>query len=81
MGHASAGAWINYGLGTENQNVPGYVVLRSGDSGVPHGGVTQWSSGYLSAEHQATQVHLDQQEPISTSGRANRRTYNGSGWI
>lgn len=65
MGHASAGAWINYGLGTENQNVPGYVVLRSGDSGIPHGGVTQWSSGYLPAEHQASQVHLDQQEPVT----------------
>lgn len=64
IGHASAGAWINYGLGTENSNVPGYVVLRSGGSGVPHGGVGQWSSGYLPAQHQASIVDLDQEEPV-----------------
>ncbi len=64
IGHASAGAWINYGLGTENKNVPGYVVLRSGSSGIPHGGVGQWSSGYLPAQHQASIVQLDAKEPV-----------------
>lgn len=64
IGHPSAGAWINYGLGTENENIPGYVVLRSGQSGVPHGGVGQWSSGYLPAEHQASVVDLDSDEPV-----------------
>ncbi|MCA8998359.1 MAG: DUF1501 domain-containing protein [Planctomycetaceae bacterium] len=65
IGHASAGAWINYGLGTENQNVPGYVVLMSGEATVPHGGVGQWSSGYLPARHQASIVKLDQAEPVA----------------
>ncbi|MEZ6049039.1 MAG: DUF1501 domain-containing protein [Planctomycetaceae bacterium] len=64
IGHASAGAWINYGLGTENENLPGYVVLKSGPSGTPHGGVGLWSSGYLPAEHQASQMNIDKQEPI-----------------
>ncbi|TWT56875.1 hypothetical protein KOR42_02300 [Thalassoglobus neptunius] len=64
IGHPSSGAWINYGLGTENENVPGYVVLKSGQSGVPHGGVGQWSSGYLPAEHQASIVDLDSEEPV-----------------
>lgn len=65
IGHASAGAWISYGLGTENQNLPGYVVLKSSDAGTPHGGVGQWSSGYLPAQHQASIVHLDQAEPVA----------------
>jgi len=64
IGHASAGAWVNYGLGTENANVPGYVVLKSGGSGVPHGGVGQWGSGYLPAQHQASIVDIDQAEPV-----------------
>ncbi|MEQ8789978.1 MAG: DUF1501 domain-containing protein [Pirellulaceae bacterium] len=64
IGHASAGAWVNYGLGSENENLPGYVVLRSSESGVPHGGVGQWSSGYLPAQHQASQVMLDEREPV-----------------
>ena len=32
------GSWLAYGLGSENRNLPGYVVLRSGDATVPHGG-------------------------------------------
>lgn len=64
IGHASAGAWMNYGLGTENANLPGYVVLRSGEAGIPHGGVGQWSSGYLPAQHQASLIAIDKPEPI-----------------
>lgn len=64
IGHASAGAWISYGLGTDNQNLPGYVVLKSGGSVVPHGGVGQWSSGYLPAQHQASIMQIDAVEPV-----------------
>lgn len=64
IGHASAGAWINYGLGTENENLPGYVVLESGGSVVPHGGVGQWSSGYLPAQHQASIMQIDADDPV-----------------
>lgn len=65
IGHPSAGAWINYGLGTENKNVPGYVVLRGAGSEVPHGGVGQWSSGYLPAQHQASVIQFDEKEPVA----------------
>lgn len=64
IGHPSAGAWCSYGLGTENQNLPGYVVLRSGSSGIPHGGVGQWSSGFLPAQHQASLLQVDAEEPV-----------------
>lgn len=64
IGHPSAGAWCSYGLGTENSNLPGYVVLRSGPSGIPHGGVGQWSSGFLPAQHQASVIQVDADEPV-----------------
>jgi hypothetical protein len=46
----SMGAWISYGLGSENQNLPGYVVLSPGQGG---GGL--WRAGFLPSEHQGTQ--------------------------
>ncbi len=58
-GHPSAGAWMSYGLGTENQDVPGFVVLHAGDSTVPHGGVGLFSNGYLPAQHQASLIRVD----------------------
>ena len=54
MGHPSAGAWVSYGLGTENQNLPGFVVLQSGGASIPHGGVGLFSNGYLPAENQGS---------------------------
>ena len=59
MGHPSAGAWVNYGLGTENQNLPGFVVLQAGGAAVPHGGVGLFSGGYLPAQHQASIIQAD----------------------
>ena len=44
-GHPSAGAWTSYGLGSECDNLPGFVVLASG--GVPLGGVGLYGNGYL----------------------------------
>lgn len=65
LGHPSAGAWINYGLGTENRDVPGFVVLQSGDAVVPHGGVSLFSSGFLPAQHQASIIRCDGAEAIA----------------
>ncbi|MSU62777.1 MAG: DUF1501 domain-containing protein [Pedosphaera sp.] len=59
LGHPSAGAWTCYGLGSENQELPGFVVLQSGGATVPHGGVGLFSSGYLPAQHQASVLHVD----------------------
>ena len=64
IGHPSAGAWCSYGLGSENENLPGYVVLKSGKAGTPHGGVGQWSSGFLPAQHQASVIQVDVEEPV-----------------
>jgi hypothetical protein len=59
MGHPSAGAWINYGLGSENENLPGFVVLQSGGAVAPHGGVGLFSGGFLPAQHQGSIVAAD----------------------
>jgi len=64
MGSPSAGAWVNYGLGSENRNVPGFVVLRSGGASAPHGGVGVFSSGFLPAAHQASFLDADAAEPV-----------------
>lgn len=64
IGHPSAGAWTSYGLGTENSNLPGYVVLKSGEADTPHGGVGQWSSGFLPAQHQASILKVDADDPV-----------------
>src|SRR5258706_3000288 len=49
QGHPSIGAWLSYGLGTENQNLPGYVVMLDPRGG-PTTGAPNWSSGYMPAE-------------------------------
>ena len=64
MGHPTAGAWVNYGLGNLNQNLPGFVVLHSGGSVPPHGGVGLYGSGYLPANNQGSILHVDKNEPI-----------------
>ncbi|MFK7922880.1 MAG: DUF1501 domain-containing protein, partial [Bacteroidia bacterium] len=52
QGRPSMGAWINYGLGSENQNLPAYVVLDSGL--IPPGGLDNFTSGFLPASYQAS---------------------------
>lgn len=64
IGHPGVGAWTSYGLGTENENLPAYVVLKSGEADTPHGGVGQWSSGFLPAQHQASILKVDAPDPV-----------------
>jgi hypothetical protein len=52
-GNPSVGAWLTYGLGTENQNLPAYVALPDFRS-IPFSGSQQWGSGYLPASYQGT---------------------------
>ncbi len=59
LGHPSAGAWMSYGLGSANENLPSYVVLQSGHAVPPHGGVGLFSSGFLPAQHQASIIKAD----------------------
>lgn len=51
-GDPGVGAWVNYGLGTDNQNLPGFVVLPR--SSYPQGGAANWSNGFLPARFQGT---------------------------
>ena len=50
----SLGAWVSYGLGTENENLPGFVCLNN--DWVPNGGLENFGSSFLPARHQATMV-------------------------
>jgi hypothetical protein len=56
-GRPSLGSWVNYGLGSESQNLPGFVVLSFGV--VPCGGLETFSSGFLPASHQPTLLQAD----------------------
>jgi hypothetical protein len=53
MGFPSVGAWVTYGLGTENENVPAFVVIPDPRGG-PYSGPVNWSSGFLPAAYQGT---------------------------
>jgi hypothetical protein len=52
--HPSVGAWVSYGLGTDNQDLPGFVLLNN--DWVPNGGMENFGNSYLPASHQATMV-------------------------
>jgi hypothetical protein len=52
-GHPSLGSWVTWGLGSECQNLPAYVVLDD-PLGLPINGVENWSAGYLPANFQGT---------------------------
>ena len=53
MGHPSLGSWITYGLGSENQNLPAFVVIYDARGG-PFGGPANWSAGFMPAAYQGT---------------------------
>jgi hypothetical protein len=54
LGGAAIGSWATYGLGSENQNLPGFVVLTSGGK-QPDAGKSVWGSGYLPSVYQGVQ--------------------------
>ena len=53
MGLPSVGSWVTYGLGSENQSLPAFVVIYDHRGG-PLGGPSNWSAGYMPAAYQAT---------------------------
>jgi hypothetical protein len=61
FGRPSIGSWLNYGLGSESQDLPGYVVLNSGRG--TSGGATNWSSGFLPSSYQGV-LFRNQGEPV-----------------
>jgi hypothetical protein len=56
-GRPSLGSWVQYGLGSENRNLPGFVVLSFGV--VPCGGLENYSNGFLPARYQASMIRAD----------------------
>ena len=51
FGRPSMGSWVTYGIGSESQSLPGFMVLQSGPRG-PRGGATNWASGFLPTTYQ-----------------------------
>ncbi|MFO1062362.1 MAG: DUF1501 domain-containing protein [Pirellulales bacterium] len=76
-GSPALGSWINYGLGSENENLPGFVVMLD-PTGGPISGAKNWSGGYMPATYQGTVLRskgspiLDLQPPADV-GRAAQR--------
>ena len=78
-GHPSMGSWIAYGLGSESENLPAYVVMPQPE-GTPEGGTPCWSAGYLPAVYQGTLFRpgpapvLDLQPPARMTPERQRAT-------
>ena len=51
-GDPAMGAWVNYGLGSVNRNLPGYIVLP--ETAFPQGGTANWGNGFLPVQYQGT---------------------------
>jgi len=77
-GRPSMGAWVTYGLGTANRNLPTFVVLSDGRD--PLGGVANWNSGFLPALYQGTRFRsgdtpiLDLKPPAGVGDQQQRNT-------
>ena len=76
-GHPCLGSWVNYGLGSVNRNLPGFVVMLD-PTGGPISGAKNWSSGYMPASLQGTTFRtkgapvLDLQAPNGVSRELQR---------
>lgn len=81
IGNASTGSWVTYGLGTENQNLPGYMVMMSGGR-PPRAGKNLWGSGYLPSIYQGVQCRsagdpiLNVKNPALVPGDIRRAALN-----
>ena len=63
-GRPSLGSWVTYGLGSENQNLPGYVVLLDNPGSTVAGGPRNWGSGFMAATYQGTRLGSASSEVI-----------------
>ncbi len=76
-GDPAVGAWVTYGLGSINANLPGFVVLPR--TSYPQGGPANWSNGFLPADYQGTPLRpegspiLDLNPPAGTPRQQQRR--------
>jgi hypothetical protein len=91
-GFPGMGCWVSYGLGSENDNLPAFVVLPD-HRGLASNGVKNWDAAFLPAQHSGTMIHPERENPIAdlfpharggfitraaeTDGRALLATLNG----
>ncbi|MFO0888374.1 MAG: DUF1501 domain-containing protein [Isosphaeraceae bacterium] len=79
FGRPSMGSWVSYGIGSESDSLPGFVVLQSGPRG-PRGGAVNWGSGFLPSAHQGVPLRssgdpiLNLATPPGISTASQRRT-------
>ncbi|MCA8990098.1 MAG: DUF1501 domain-containing protein, partial [Planctomycetaceae bacterium] len=84
-GDPALGAWTTYGLGSENQNLPGYVVMT--ELALPQGGSTNWSNGFLPPHYQGTRLRpegsplLDLASQPNKSREHQRRALDELAWL
>ena len=71
----SLGAWLNWGMGSENANLPGYIALCPG--GMPVGGANNWRSAFLPGVHQGTYVHTEGNDPQNLIAHIRNRRLSG----
>ena len=79
MGYPSLGSWVTYGLGSESENLPSFVVMTQPE-GTPEGGAPCWGAGFLPASYQGTLfrpganpiVNLHAADPSVTPARQRR---------
>jgi hypothetical protein len=78
-GRPSIGAWVTYGIGTQSEDLPGFVVLQSGPRG-PRGGAALWASGFIPTSYQGVPFRstgdpiLDLSNPAGVSVEQQRQT-------
>ena len=69
-GSPALGSWVNYGLGSPNDNLPGFVVMLAREGG-PINGAKNWSSGYMPASyagHDLSREGFADQRPVAARG-------------
>lgn len=66
----SLGAWTTYGLGSVNQNLPGYVVMT--ELAMPQGGAGNWSNGFLPAHYQGTRLRPEGSPILDLKSQSNK---------
>ena len=73
-GDPALGAWVSYGLGSENRNLPGFVVLPR--TSYPQGGAGNWSNGFFPAQYQGTPLRAEGSPilDLNTPDRIDRET-------
>jgi hypothetical protein len=63
-GRPSAGAWVGYGLGSESENLPSFVVLRTRHTGGLFGGPGVFGNGFLPAQYQGSMLRCDNDDVV-----------------